>query len=156
MGELIEGFQVKRYLHDYQSWVQQKHAETSLSSLQTADELVSFITNSEEGYIVITTSLLREMEMWMDVTVEEMVKTFKKHNIDSKSMLLFLRENQERYLERSHLVKCDEGHVHGLFPTDNGVDGDTLYCEYCEREFIAPEKMHQLVVYNWLSNHIEE
>lgn len=156
MGMIIQGFQVKRFLHDYQSWVQEEQSKTSLSSIQTADELVSFITNSEESYIVVTKSLLRDMEMWMDVTVDEMVNTFKKHGIHTKSMLLFIRENQERYLERSHLIKCVEGHVQGTFPMDNGVDGDKMYCPYCEKDFVAPTKMHQQVVYNWVSHNIKD
>ena len=149
MGVVIGGFQVRRFLHDYQHWVSQQQADTSLSSIQTADELVSFIVNAESKQIPASSGLIREMEMWMDVTVDEMIKTFKTHQLDARSTLLFLRDNQERYFTRFNLIRCNEGHVQGLFPTNEGVDGDFMYCEYCESEFQTPPKIHQTIVYNW-------
>lgn len=149
VGMVLERFQVKRFLNDYQRWMNEQQSNTSLSTIQTADELVSFITNAESG-IHITDELVRDMEMWMDFSIHDIVMTFRKHKLNTKSALLFLRENQERYFTLSHLVKCPEGHVHGMYPPDSGVDGDELFCRYCEAEFKAPPKLHQLVVYNWI------
>lgn len=153
MGTVLEGFQVKRYLADYQQWVNIQQANTSLSSIRTADELVSFITNAESEHIRVSDGLVRDMAMWMDVTIDEMVNTFRKHRLDTRSALLFLRENQERYFNRFHMIRCEDGHVQGLFPTDSGVDGDSMYCEYCNSEFTAPPKMHQQIVYNWIDHY---
>lgn len=152
MGAVLEGFQVKRFLNDYQRWVSQQQTNTSLSSIQTADELIAFITNAENETIRVTDDLVADMEMWMDVTVDEIIATFRKHGLNTKSALLFVRENQERYLTRSHMVRCPERHVQGLFPTDNGVDGDKMYCQYCDSHFTAPAKMHQEIVYNWIEH----
>lgn len=153
VGTVLGGFQIKRFLNDYQRWVSVQQANTSLSSIRTADELVSFITNAESEHIRVSVDLIRDMEMWMDVTIEEMIKTFKKHRLDTRSALLFIRENQERYLNRFHMIRCNEGHVQGLFPTNEGVDGDVMYCRYCDNEFEAPPKLHQTIVYNWIDQH---
>lgn len=153
MGTVLEGFQIKRFLNDYQQWITKQQANTTLSSIRTADELVSFITHGESEYIRVPQELVREMGMWMDVTIDEIAGTFRKHKMDTRSVLLFLRENQERYLNRFHMIKCDDGHVQGLFPTTEGVDGDTMYCQYCDKDFTAPPKMHQQIVYNWIDQH---
>lgn len=151
MGVVIAGFQIRRFLHDYQDWVSRQQVDTSLSSIKTADELVSFIVNAESREIQTSVDLIRDMEMWMDVTIYEMIKTFRKHRLDARSALLFLRDNQERYFTRFNLIRCHEGHVQGLFPTNEGVDGDVMYCQYCDSEFQAPQKEHQTIVYNWIN-----
>lgn len=153
VGTVVEGFQIKRFMNDYQQWIQTQQANTTLSSIRTADELVSFITHGESQHIRVSQDLVRDMGMWMDVTIDEITGTFRKHKMDTRSALLFLRENQERYLNRSHMVRCDDGHVQGLFPTNAGVDGDILHCEYCQKDFAAPPKMHQQVVYNWIEQY---
>lgn len=153
MGAVLEGFQVKRFLNDYQRWVNQQQSNASLSSIQTADELIAFITQGENELIRVTDDLVRDMALWMDVTIDEMVATFRKHKLNTRSALLFVRDNQERYLTRSHMVRCPDGHVHGIFPLDNGIDGGQMYCPYCNSEFQAPTKMHQQIVYNWIDGY---
>lgn len=153
MGTVLEGFQIKRFLNDYQQWIIKQQANTTLSSIRTADELVSFITHGESEHIRISQELVRDMSMWMDVTIDEIAGTFRRYKLDTRSVLLFLRENQERYLNRFHMIRCEEGHVQGLFPTDEGIDGDEMYCQYCQKDFTAPPKMHQEIVYNWIERH---
>lgn len=140
-------FIIRRFIQDFNSW-EKSNSESYMSSMTSTNDLVTYLTsdlNTEETQ----KEMRRELEMWMDVTLEEMVSCFRKHKLEAKQLLLFLKENHDRYFERAHLVKCSEKHVMGTFPIDDGIDGGTSYCPYCEKDVAVPNKLHQQVVYNW-------
>lgn len=141
-------FVVRRFLKDFASW-EQAYRNSQPSAITSTQELVSLISNNKSMSSLDAKKIKCELVMWMDVTMDEMVASFRKQQIDVKHMLLFMKENQDRYFERGCLVKCHENHVVGIFPIYEGVDGGTDYCPYCERDVEMPLKIYQEVVYNW-------
>lgn len=153
MSVVMEGFQVMRMYRDYQKWAEAQHVATTLSSFQSPDDLISYITHQEEQPAPIPPALIRDMNHWMDVTIDEMIATFRRHGLNTHLWLRFLRQHHSQYFTPSHLVRCPERHVVGFFPVAEGVDAEEVYCMYCKENFTAPPKMHQVVVYNWIEQH---
>lgn len=141
-------FIVRRFMQDFARW-EQEQIEQYTSSITSTHDLATYLTRKPLSSMSDVSGIQRELEMWTDMTVEEMVASFRKRNLDAKHFLLFLKENQNRYFDRSHMVKCSKKHVVGMFPLDDGIDGGTSYCPYCEADVEMPTKLHQQVIYNW-------
>lgn len=141
-------FIIRRFIKDFSAW-EIEYAKRYTSSMTSTNDLVSFLTGNTMTIDLNEKNIRKELESWMDVTVEEMVASFRKQKMETKHLLLFLKENHERYFDRSHLVKCSNKHVIGTFPLDDGIDGGASFCPYCEQDVQMPEKIHQQVVYNW-------
>lgn len=141
-------FIIRRFIHDFAKW-EKTFIEHSYSSMTSTNEMMTHVTSENLTGDRNSSVLATELSVWMDVTMDEMVITLRKLNMDVKHVILFLKENQDRYFDRSHLVKCENKHVLGSFPIDDGIDGGKGYCPYCEMEVELPRKMHQQVVYNW-------
>ena len=98
-------FIVRRFIQDFAGW-EQEQIEQYASSITSTHDLATYLTRKPLSSISDVSGVQRELEMWTDMTVEEMVASFRKQNLDAKHFLLFLKENQDRYFDRSHLVKC--------------------------------------------------
>lgn len=145
---MSSNFIIRRFIHDFALW-EKSFVEKTYSSMTSNNEILSHSTYDTLTGDKNAGSLANELSIWMDVTMDEMVITFRKLNMDVKHVILFLKENQDRYFDRSHLVQCENQHVIGSFPLDDGIDGGKGYCPYCETEVELPRKIHQHVVYNW-------
>lgn len=141
-------FIVRRFIQDFARW-EQEQMEQYASSITSTHDLATYLTSKPMASLTDIRDIQRELEMWTDMTVEEMVASYRQLNLDAKQFLLFLKENQQRYFERSHMVKCPNRHVIGLFPLDDGIDGGREFCPYCEKDVEMPTKLHQQVIYNW-------
>lgn len=141
-------FIIRRFIQDFSVW-EKEYVGKSISSRTSTNDFVTYLVAEGLTADMDAKTLADEMAYWMDITMEDMVFTFRKLHINVKHVLLFIKENQNRYFERSHLAKCPQKHVLGIFPTNDGMDGGKGYCPYCEKEIEFPSKMNQQVVYNW-------